>query len=193
MEVNKWGRLNENIVVEISTRDPEEIGLPVEIFIPLPDVANIGDAFFEDEIYPRPRYAAAFDDSIPGWVLSEDALDLAKTEKIAEIDAKTSELIKQGFVYADKHFSMSDAAQRNWTALAAGLANDMLSFPMPVSTVDEATHLLGSANELKAFLAAYLIYQANPDEPLGSGRTLKELVTAAESVEDVGAIVDERE
>ncbi len=193
MEIKKWGRLHDSVIAEISARDPEEVGLPVKIFIPLPDEAKIGDGFCDDTIYPRPVYGDRFDAELPGWVLSEDALDLAKAEKVAAIDSRTSELIKRGFEYAEKRFSMSDAAQRNWTALAAGLANDMISFPMPVSTVDEASHMLKSANELKAFLGAYLMYQANPDEPLGSGRALKELVAAAEAVGEVEAIVDDRE
>lgn len=120
-------------------------------------------------------------------------LQQAKAAKIAKIDTKTTELIKHGFEYAEKRFSMSDAAQRNWAALAAGLANDMLSFPMPISTVDEATHILTSANDMKVFLGEYLRYQANPNEPLGSGRALKEYLAAAESIEEVEAIVDDRE
>jgi hypothetical protein len=120
-------------------------------------------------------------------------LDEAKAAKIAAIDVRTEELIRRGFTFAGKRFSMSSAAQQNWGNLASGLALGMLPFPMPVSTVDESSHILTSADDLKAFLGAYMLYQADPAQPLGSGRALKERITAAATVAEVEAIVDARE
>ncbi len=130
-----------------------------------------------------------------GWSATPPppTLDEAKQAKIAAIDRRTAEFIKRGFAFADKQFSMSEAAQRNWIALSSGMANGLLPFPMAVSTIDESSHVLTSPDELKAFLGAYLLYQADPIQPLGAGRALKERVTAAKTVEEVEAIVDARE
>jgi hypothetical protein len=116
----------------------------------------------------------------------------AKAAKIAAIDAKTAALITAGFVFGGENFSMSDAAQRNWIGLAAAKANGMLSFPIAVSTVSEGAFTIADATAFAGFLAAYLTYQVNPAAPLASGRALKALVNAAESVEAVNAIEDNR-
>lgn len=138
---------------------------------------------------PRPTTAelAAWNDE-----LAPVFLDSAKTARIAAVDLRTQELIAEGFAFAGKRFSMSEAAQRNWIALSSGLANGMLPFPMAVSTVDEHSHVLAAANDLKAFLGAYMVYQADPAQPLGSGRALKERITAATTIEELDAIADDR-
>lgn len=120
-------------------------------------------------------------------------LNAAISKRISEIDARTAELIKRGFTFSGKQFSMSDAAQRNWIALSSGLANGLLPFPMAISTIDESSHVLVSADELKMFLGAYLLYQADPAQPLGAGRVLKERATSASTFEELDAIVDDRE
>lgn len=194
-------RTNENSVVEVFhpvVIDGKTYDDPSALFHPGVGWIGIGsemepqegDVFLDEVLYPRPEHAESFDSEGKKWILS---LDAVKAEKIAAIDERTRELIKEGFAFAGGGFSMSDAAQRNWIALSSGMANGLIPFPLTVSTIDESGHVLKSADELKAFLGAYLLYQADPDQPLGAGRALKELVTAAKTVEEVEAIVDDRE
>ena len=159
----------------------------------VPPEALEHDVFYNKTLFPRPEFALEFDAAIPGWVIdTEAALAHATAAAVAAIDARTQELIAGGFEYAGARFSMSEAAQRNWIALASGLANAMLPFPLTVSILGETSHVLQSANELKALLAAYLAYQADPSQPLAAGRALKERVTAAATVAEVEAVVDDR-
>jgi len=67
-----------------------------------------------------------------------------------------------------------------------------LQYSRWVSTVDEGTHVLSSATELMQFIGAFLMYQVDPNQPLGAGRALKAQVNAATSVADVEAVVDNR-
>ncbi len=91
MESHKWGRLRENVIVEITTHDPETIGLPVEIFVPLPAEAQRGDAMFENTLYPCPAYATRFDESLPAWVVDETG------KRTAEIFAQLTQIDQNSF------------------------------------------------------------------------------------------------
>ena len=119
-------------------------------------------------------------------------LATAKTLKVAEIDARTAELIMSGFTYDGSNFSMSESAQRNWIGIGTALSLGMLSFPMIISTVDEGTHELSDSTDCQLFLVAFLTYQSNPAMPLGQGRILKAQVQACTTVAEVEAIVDPR-
>ena len=121
-----------------------------------------------------------------------DTLDEIKAGKIAAIDLKTSDLIKAGFEYDGSNFSMSDAAQRNWCAMAAAKANGLISYPLTLTTVDEGYHQIADATALTLFLVAYLTYQTDSTKPLAAGRILKSQVNACETVEAVNAIEDNR-
>lgn len=124
---------------------------------------------------------------------SPETLDEVKAKKIEAIDSKTNELISSGFEYDSASFSMSDAAQRNWCALAAAKANGLISYPLTLSTVDEGYHQLSDATALTLFLVAYLTYQTDSTKPLAAGRILKAQVNACETVEAVNAIEDNRQ
>ena len=121
-----------------------------------------------------------------------DTLDELKAKKIAAIDSKTNELISSGFEFDGDSFSMSDAAQRNWCALAAAKANGMVPYPLTISTIDEGCRQITDAETLAAFLAAHLTYQTDNTKPLASGRILKAQVTACENSGAVNAIIDNR-
>lgn len=125
-------------------------------------------------------------------VASHSILDIAKREKIAKIDARTSELIKTGFYYDGNHFSMSEAAQRNWIGLAAAKANGLLQFPLPVSTVNETVYTIQNSDSCTAFISAFLMYQVDPTKPLAQGRVLKAQVNNCTTIEQLNAIVDTR-
>ena len=116
----------------------------------------------------------------------------AKIKKINEIDSKTIILIQTGFLYNENNFSMSDAAQRNWIGISTAKNAGMLSYPFPVSTVDEGTYYLQDSTDALNFLIAYMTYQTDPTKPLGAGRILKAQVQAATTVAEVEAVVDNR-
>lgn len=123
-----------------------------------------------------------------------DAQELAdyKQAKIDAIDARTSELIMAGFPFDGQNFSMSEAAQRNWTGMGTVLALGLLPFPLPISTVDEGTYILNDQAHCLQFLGAYMLYQAHPAYPLSAGRVLKAQVNAATTKAEVDAVEDTR-
>lgn len=124
--------------------------------------------------------------------VDDQELEEVKVKKIAEIDARTSELIKQGFFYNGYHFSMSEAAQRNWVGIAAAKANGLLQFPLTISTRDEGAYTISDAQECTYFLLAFMLYQVDPNQPLAQGRALKAQVKACTTVREVMSIVDPR-
>lgn len=172
----------------------ESLWYPDGDFIPLADDAEVkvGDAYYKKTWYAAPRFAVpfSFDPKTKKW---EVDLARAKEERIAEIDAKTARLIESGFDFGGERFSMSEAAQKNWNALGTGFALGMIPFPYPISTASEGSYILESETALRQFLGAYMLYQADPAKPLGSGRILKERVSAAATIEEIDAVVDDRE
>lgn len=123
-----------------------------------------------------------------------DAADLEpyKQAKVDQIDARTAELILEGFEFDGNFFSMSEAAQRNWAGMGTVLALGMLSFPMQISTKDEGSYVLQSQEHCLQFLGTYMMYQAHPNYPLTQGRILKAQVTAATTKAEVDAVEDTR-
>lgn len=119
-------------------------------------------------------------------------LEEAKSKRIREVDSKTETLIESGFTYDGSSFSMSTNAQRNWSALGAANANGLLTFPLPISTVDEGSYSVADEPSLLAFLGAYLTYQTDPAQPLGAGRVIKTEIQACTTVAEVKAVQDNR-
>lgn len=199
METKKWGRVHENIVVEISLRDPEEVGLPVEIFVPLPDEAKTGYAFFDSVVYPCPAHGDRFDESIPGWSLVENALEMIKAEKIASIDTRTMELITAGFDYEVDgevyYFGYDETDQNNFTA-AAVAANLALTLKQNFSQTwrgwqGDTPYTLSFDTQGFVALASHA-GMVHKQGLLSSGWDLTNRVRAAESIEEVELILDER-
>ena len=116
-----------------------------------------------------------------------EPLSAYKATKNDEIDARTRELIEQGFLYSGEWFSLSDNAQRNWTALNA--ARDALTYPFPVSTKTDGEHIIANAVDMQTFTLTAL---AAANTHYSSGRALKIQVNAAADKDAVNAIVDTR-
>ena len=118
-------------------------------------------------------------------------IDEYRQTKYNEIDAKTEELIYQGFNFDGKLFSLSSNAQFNWVKMASALASGTLTeakFPYTVSTRNNGSYALAWA-DLSAFLgAATLGVESN----LATGRALKNLVENAQTVPEILAVEDNR-
>lgn len=194
-----WGRIFNSEIIEMCPPGRVEL-FPAGFFVEVPDNAKAGDIIHEGVLHPKPDYAVEFDFDALEWRIdeawkAEDSVRVlaeAKAGKVAAIDARTAELIKQGFTFSGKQFSMSNSAQQNWNALSSDLANGLLSFPLTISTADGSSYILKSSSKVKEFLGARLAYLSDSSQPLGTGRYLKEQVMASKTVEDLAAIIDER-
>lgn len=142
---------------------------------------------------PPPAYATGWDGVTNAWIV-DTAKELAdaKTAKKAAIDANTNRIkLRDGLVYSGKHFSMTDAAKLNWTGMLA--ASSILPVPMTILTMDDTPHVLNTRQDLTDFLMAVMAYDTAPGSPLTSGRILRMRVEAAQTVDEVNAIIDDRE
>lgn len=119
---------------------------------------------------PIARWANVPEDSIPAdrqhraaWKLSGKAVEpdagqsaaIDRDAAIHAIDAQCQAAIAQGFQFAGKTFSLSAAAQMNWTNLDAKKA--AFTYPVEVSTKDDGAHSLASAAEVSAFCMTALL------------------------------------
>jgi hypothetical protein len=114
--------------------------------------------------------------------------DLAslKEYRYNQIDAKTSELIQQGFTYDSKQFSLSLPAQTNWHAIKNQKSE--FTFPVTVSTLDNSGYDLSQAN-------VDVFWQQGKDTLKGyidTGRVLKKQIFDAPDIASVNAIIDNR-
>lgn len=115
-------------------------------------------------------------------------LDKIKTDKLAAIDAKTSELIAQGFSFDGKQFSLSANAQQNLATIQTLIDKDLLDPESPLSTIDDELYILRKEDAPGFVQAGYA--RVIPTKMLGSG--LKGQVVAATTQEAIESIVDSR-
>jgi hypothetical protein len=113
-------------------------------------------------------------------------LSARKAAKIAAIDSRTDDLIRQGFAFDGKNFSLSTEAQGNWTALF--VFKDILSWPIPVTTNDDEEYSLTLENLPSFCLSAAGVVNA----AISSGRALKIAANAATTIAELDAVVDNR-
>lgn len=119
-------------------------------------------------------------------------LDEAKTAKKAAIDANTNRIRdRDGLTHAGERFAMNDGAMLKWTGLMS--AKDILPYPMVILTIDDKPFVIADQAALMQFLVAVLGYETHPDSPLSTGRALRQRVEAAQTVDDVEAVADDRE
>lgn len=211
-----WIREEDRIVIEVFNGvvidgklydDPKDLYHPDMNWQPVRNlvIPSAGDYYFEGNVYPKPAFASVFDTEKYEWLID---LEKVKAGRISEIDAKTSLLIaSHGFEFGGERFSMSDKAQANWhgmngalhTALymvAKGLMTQQMFdayFPVAASTIDDKTYKLPDTATVFAFYMTFMQYQSNPSEALASGRDLRTRVMAATTIEELEAIVDDRE
>ena len=88
---------------------------------------------------------------------------------------------------------MSEGAKSNWIELMTAFNAEMLPLPFPIRTIDDKPFVLTDATALKGFMAVVMGYQMAPGSPLVTGRALRQRVEEATTIEEVEAIVDDRE
>lgn len=109
----------------------------------------------------------------------------AKQEKFGLIDAKTQELIFQGFAFAGLHWSLSINAQINWTNLPT---MPEFAFPLNMQDMDGTDYVLSYEERMNFYDAA----MAAKNTHLQSGNALKTQVSELTNIEEILNFVDPR-
>ncbi|MHA2254424.1 MAG: hypothetical protein ACXAD7_29055 [Candidatus Kariarchaeaceae archaeon] len=113
-----------------------------------------------------------------------------KTQRYIDIDSKTSILINAGFTFDSSSFSLSLAAQSNWTNIHSG--KDELSasgaFPMDVTTLNNDEYSLDYGDVNSFWMSAVGTVKYYYD----SGRSLKKSIFDASGSAQVNVIIDNR-
>lgn len=73
----------------------------------------------------------------------------SRESAIKAIDEQCQATIAQGVTFAGKVFSLSAAAQMNWTNMF--IAKSMFAYPLEISTKDDGKHSLANAGEVASF------------------------------------------
>jgi len=120
---------------------------------------------------------------------SISSLDQCKMSACAAIDARTSELIDEGFTYDSVQFSLSELAQINWIGLKISEQNAILTYPFDVSTKDDGEYSLPDAQAIQDFFATGVGVKIGH---IQSGRALKVSVKNAVDEAAVDAVIDNR-
>jgi len=110
-------------------------------------------------------------------------------EKIAQIDAKTSELICSGYTYDGKVFDTDPNAQFNWKNMFDLTNAGLMGFPVDTCTIDNEPYQFVDQDAVNNF---YLGGVQHIQSVLSSGRALKYEVLACTDIACVEAIVDPR-
>ena len=118
-----------------------------------------------------------------------DVLAQRKAERIAELENKTKQLINKGLIHNDVKFGTSAEDQINWNSLL--LMSDTLTYPCDnvVKDWDGNYYTLQSAQEVKDMVSDGM---AQVNAYRASHKTLKDAINAAETLEELAAIIDDR-
>lgn len=115
----------------------------------------------------------------------------AKRRAIEAIDARSEKLLTAGLEVAEGvHISTSLVAQQNLTQLLVAHQAGLPVLPRKVTTLEGGEYTIADADDL---LRIGAMWDERSSSVLDAGRALKIAVQAAESVEAVNAIVDDRE
>jgi hypothetical protein len=119
-----------------------------------------------------------------------DWLDFQKSNKIEEINQKTSELIYQGYQHLGYEFPLNEQDQTNLIALYSTKDDPVLVYPITVSTKDdlEKITLYTSSDVCSIYYAAL----ASKKGHLESGLLLKNQVRSCTTFNQVENIIDPR-
>ena len=115
-------------------------------------------------------------------------LEDAKKKKISKIDARTEELIDQGFNYSDLNFGLTQTDQLYYMGLDVSRGDFEYPYSIPNSDFTDTLEF-EDADEVHQFFLAGV---EDNRSILQSGILLKQEVMAAISVEEVESIEDTR-
>jgi hypothetical protein len=141
-----------------------------------------------------PKYRKTSGNAVTTMSISEmeaiGYLDELKTQRYEQIDFRTAELINNGFTFDSSSFSLSLAAQSNWTNIYGGQVALSASgnFPMNVTTIDNDEYSLAYEDVTMFWLTAVGTVKAHYD----SGRSLKKSIFDASGSAQVNSIIDTR-
>jgi len=98
------------------------------------------------------------------FVIDRDTctLDEYKKVKHSEVDRRTGQLIKQGFSYDGKTFSLSETAQLNLLGVHLNRKEALLIYPIVFNTIDD-TDTYSLADESDVFNFLKLVIQTHTD------------------------------
>jgi hypothetical protein len=116
-------------------------------------------------------------------------LERNKNTKIDQIDFRTRELIDLGFTYSGSQFSLSKEAQINATGIKMACADDVITYPLLITTLDDLTF---SLDNIEAVNGYYFTGLTTKKTHIDSGRDLKTACRNATTQTELEAIVDNR-
>lgn len=153
-----------------------------------PDHDGIRHTCFNRDATAHADLFAFIDALYPNTYRLEPSLEEAKAEKYAAIDARTRELLSNGFSYDGHIYSLSEAAQLRATGCLAAIS--LMSFPILWNSQDDSYVLeIPDATTFQSFAGTMLYYLKNV---IDGGTALKTQVRNSTTVEAVLAIADPR-
>lgn len=160
-----------------------------------PEVADMARYGYDDGLTPRSVILqglfSAVSDAYPGTYELDDAVTLydAKQEAFAKINARTKELVEQGFDFQGSTFACTESAQIRYLGMLS--ARDMITYPLIVSSIDDVVGLeLLSATHVLAFCATCISHVRVMTD---SGTALKNAVRGYTVDTELDGFVDTRE
>jgi hypothetical protein len=106
----------------------------------------------------------------------------------ARVDARSQELLANGFVFADLTFDILQDQER-WKELMLAATAGLIAYPVTVYAQDKQSTTLADLNAVKAFVGAYM--QAR-ETVLAAGRATKASARALETAAEIDALEDPR-
>jgi hypothetical protein len=124
--------------------------------------------------------------------MGQAAIDTVRSRKLGEIDLKTNQIIAQGFTYDSVQFSLSLEAQSNFQGMKMAADAGLLTYPVEVSTKDNANGAKYDLADTSAVTAFYVAGVTAVQAALAGGRAFKIMVQQATTVAEIEAVIDNR-
>lgn len=131
----------------------------------------------------------------PATQFERDAIDAAelpaaKAARMAEIDARTAEIVTSGLeVATGKVISTSLASTQNLQDIVLGRSMGLIDFPQQISTLDGGHYTI---TDLGDFVRVATLLRNFKTDALSAGRALRAAVLDAATLAEVAAVEDSR-
>jgi hypothetical protein len=130
------------------------------------------------------------DQTILTVCVTQYMLEAAKQRRYVEIDARTDELIAQGFTFGGKVFSLASDAQVNIIGLDMAREDPAMTYPVNYGAKDSGDYL--AIPDAATMHGLYLTALGTKRYHLDTGRVLKTTVFETTTVAAALAVVDAR-